>query len=40
MTLLPASFLFRFSLPCRYKTPLWTERGAELDESYALPELT
>ncbi|HVA50277.1 MAG TPA: hypothetical protein VNH11_28240 [Pirellulales bacterium] len=39
-TLLPASFLFRFALPCRYQSPLWTDNGAELDESFRLPELT
>ncbi|HEX7376568.1 MAG TPA: hypothetical protein VF278_05620 [Pirellulales bacterium] len=38
--LLPASFLFRFALPCRYKTSLWTDRGAELDDTFRLPELT
>lgn len=39
-TLLPASFLFRFALPCRYKSPLWSDQGAQLDESFRLPELT
>ncbi|HVC96104.1 MAG TPA: hypothetical protein VND64_20645, partial [Pirellulales bacterium] len=34
--LLPASFLFRFSVPCRYRSPLWTEAGANLDESFRL----
>ncbi|HUY33748.1 MAG TPA: hypothetical protein VMV69_13440 [Pirellulales bacterium] len=34
--LLPASFLFRFSVPCRYRSPLWTEEGADLDESFRL----
>lgn len=38
-TLLPASFLFRFSVPCRYKSPLWTDKGAQLDESHRLLEL-
>src|SRR5712692_3222790 len=34
--LLPASFLFRFSVPCRYRSPLWTDAGANLDESFRL----
>ncbi len=34
--LLPARFLFRFSLPCRYRRPLWTPEGAGLDERYRL----
>jgi len=34
--LLPARFLFRFSLPCRYRQPLWTAEGAGLDERYRL----
>jgi hypothetical protein len=34
--LLPARFLFRFSAPCRRCTPLWTDRGLSLDESYRL----
>lgn len=37
--LLPPSFLFRFSAPCRYKSPLWTDEGAGLDESYRLLSL-
>lgn len=37
MHLLPPSFLFRFSAPCRHKHPVWTEKGAHLDESYRLP---
>jgi hypothetical protein len=31
--------LFRFSLPVRRREPLWTNRGAELDESYRLLDL-
>jgi hypothetical protein len=39
-SLLPARFLFRFAVPCRYKSPLWSETaGAELDAKYALPSL-
>ena len=37
--LLPTRFLFRFSAPCRYRDPLWTKKGAELDESYRLVRL-
>jgi hypothetical protein len=37
--LLPARFLFRFSLPCCYRHPLWTPRGAGLDERYRLVHL-
>ncbi|MEX0712109.1 MAG: hypothetical protein WD278_07145 [Pirellulales bacterium] len=36
MPLLPASFLFRFAVPCRFKDPLWTDAGPQLDESYRL----
>ena len=34
--LLPTRFLFHFSAPCRYRDPLWTEEGADLDEQYRL----
>jgi hypothetical protein len=34
--LLPTRFLFRFSAPCRYRDPLWTDDGAGLDETYRL----
>jgi hypothetical protein len=37
--LLPTRFLFRFSAPCRYREPLWTAKGAGLDEGYRLPAL-
>jgi hypothetical protein len=37
--LLPTRFLFRFSAPCRYREPLWTAKGAGLDESHRLPAL-
>lgn len=29
-------FIFRFSLPCRYRARLWTAKGAGLDESFRL----
>ena len=35
--LLAPNFLFRYSVPCRYKGELWTAKGAQLDEKYALP---
>jgi hypothetical protein len=38
-SLLPARFLFRFSVPCQYRDPLWTAEGAALDESYRLVNL-
>jgi len=38
-SLLPERFLFRFSVPCRRRDPLWTKRGAALDESYRLVSL-
>ena len=34
--LIPPRFLFRFSAPCRYRHPLWTRRGIQLDEAYRL----
>ncbi len=34
--LIPTRFLFRFSAPCRRREPLWTDKGAQLDESYRL----
>lgn len=36
---LPARQLFRFTVCCRRKSPLWTSSGARLDESYRLPDL-
>lgn len=36
---LPARQLFRFTVLCREKSPLWTSSGAQLDESYRLPDL-
>ena len=36
-TLLAPNFLFRYSVPCRYKADLWSAKGAQLDEEYALP---
>lgn len=38
-SLVPARFLFRFSLPCRYRRPLWPPEGAGLDERYRLVSL-
>jgi hypothetical protein len=38
-SLLPTRFLFRFSLPCQYREPLWTKDGAGLDERYRLASL-
>lgn len=38
-SLLPKRFLFRFSAPCWYHEPLWTERGAGLDTKYRLVSL-
>lgn len=35
-SLLPKRFLFRFSLPCLYRHPLWTQQGAGLDPRYRL----
>ncbi len=37
--LVSPKFIFRFSLPCRYKARLWTAKGAALDESYRLAGL-
>ena len=34
--LIPPRFLFRFSAPCRYRHPLWTQRGIQLDEAHRL----
>jgi hypothetical protein len=34
--LLPKRFLFRFSLPCLYRHPVWTDHGAGLDAKYRL----
>lgn len=36
-TLLAPNFLFRYSVPCRYRGELWSAKGAQLDEKYALP---
>jgi hypothetical protein len=37
--LLPKRFLFRFAVPCFYRETLWTNQGAELDESCRLHSL-
>lgn len=38
-SLLPSRMLFRFSAPCRYRKPLWGDKGAQLGEEYRLLEL-
>jgi hypothetical protein len=35
-SLLPKRFLFRFALPCLYRDPLWTAKGAGLDATCRL----
>lgn len=35
-SLLPKRFLFRFSVPCWYRDPLWTAEGAALGAEYRL----
>jgi len=35
-SLLPKRFLYRFSVPCWYREPLWTSAGAGLDARYRL----
>lgn len=37
--LLPARFLFRYSVPCRYRKPLWNEAGLNLPDECLLPRL-
>lgn len=37
--LLPKRFLFRFAVPCHYRDPLWTAKGAELDAQCRLENL-
>jgi len=37
--LIAPRFLFRFAVPLRHKSPLWTAKGAALDESYKLTNL-
>lgn len=37
--LIPPRTLFRFAAPCRYRDALWSAAGADLDESYRLPNL-
>jgi hypothetical protein len=37
--LIDPTFLFRFTLPCRYVKETWTAEGITLNESYALPVL-
>jgi len=38
-SLLPTRFIFRFSAPCRYRDPLWTDEGAQLGEEHRLIDL-
>ncbi|MEM9185390.1 MAG: hypothetical protein AAGB00_02710 [Planctomycetota bacterium] len=38
-TLLAPRFLFRFAVPLRRKSPIWSKRGVTLDEGYRLPDL-
>ena len=35
--LLPASFLFRYSVPCGFRANAWSEAGADLGEEFRLP---
>jgi len=35
--LLPPSFLFRFSIPCKYASETWTAKGVELADDFLLP---
>jgi len=37
--MLPKRFLFRFALPCLYKDPLWTAKGAQLGPEHRLANL-
>jgi len=34
--LLPKRFMFRYALPCLYREPLWTPKGADLGEEHRL----
>lgn len=38
--LLPARFLFRYSVPCRYRKPLWKDAGLNLPDECRLPQLS
>lgn len=37
--LLPSRFLFRYSIPCRYRKPLWRDAGLGLGDEFLLPRL-
>lgn len=37
--LIAPTFLFRFSVPCRYKQTIWTKEGSSLTPDYQLPKL-
>ncbi len=39
-SLLSKRFVFRFSLPCMYRDPLWTAKGAALAVEHGLVDLT
>ena len=39
-SLLPERFLFRFSVPCRYRAQLWTGKKTKLSEKYRLASFT
>ncbi len=38
--LLPASFLFRYCVPCRRHDPIWTPQGVQLGEEYRIPSFS
>ena len=39
-SLLNPAFLFRFSLPCGYRQPVWTKTGAQLPAEFAVRSFT
>lgn len=38
-SLIPPRFLFRYSVPCRRREPIWSNKGAELPAEFLLPAL-
>ena len=38
--MIPSRFLFRFTLSCRHRDPVWTELEESWDEAYLLPNLS
>lgn len=36
-SLIPRRFLFRYSIPCLYRDPLWTDAGPDLGEEHVVP---